>query len=282
VIGSDYQFNLILYHADCVDGFGAAYCAWRNLGDSAEYVACRHGDTPPDVTGKRVLVLDFSFKRAVVERLNAQAEFFMILDHHKSAMEELSDLPYAYFDMEHSGAMLSWVLFNPGKHAPKFISYIEDRDLWKWELPMSKEVCMGIDTVAFDFEEYARLEFEPMLGELANVGKVLLNYSEKKISSVCASSSNRVIRDTGLSAKVVNSRQWHSEVGSRLAGVAAVAVVWYHDHERNQIKVSLRSRGDSVDVSSIAFSYGGGGHAKAAGFTIDTSSGKTIEELFND
>ena len=278
----DYKFNLILYHANCVDGFGAAYCAWRSLGDSAEYIACNHGDTPPDVTGKRVLVLDFSFKRDVVERLNDQAEFFMILDHHKSAMEDLSDLPYAYFDMEHSGAMLAWALFNPGVTAPLFISYIEDRDLWKWELPRSREVCAGIDTVAFDFEEYKRLEFEPTLGEIASVGKILLSYSEKKILSICESSSDRVICGTGLSAKVVNSRQWHSDVGSRLAAETDVAVVWYHDHERDKIKVSLRSQGPSVDVSSIAFAYGGGGHANAAGFTIDASSGKTIEGLFDD
>ena len=36
--------SLILYHADCDDGFGAAYAAWLSLGDSAEYQPVYYGD----------------------------------------------------------------------------------------------------------------------------------------------------------------------------------------------------------------------------------------------
>ena len=39
--------NCVIYHADCTDGFGAAYSAWKCLGNRAEYHACKHG-TPPD------------------------------------------------------------------------------------------------------------------------------------------------------------------------------------------------------------------------------------------
>ena len=287
--GASYNFNFVIYHANCVDGFGAAYAAWKHLGPAAEYVACQHGDEPPDVTGKRVLILDFSFKREIIELMNSSAEYLMILDHHKSAMENLCDLSYAYFDMEHSGAALAWVLFNPGCDPPKFISYIEDRDLWKWELPLSREVAMGLDTVPFDFNEYARLEFDPMIGELAKAGEILLRYNEKKITSVCQSASKRKItgycaegREIKLSASVVNSRQWHSEIGSRLASKDDVGVVWYHDHKKCRIKVSLRSRGNAVDVSQIAGSFGGGGHFNAAGFTIDATANGTIEDIFID
>ena len=35
--------NCVIYHADCTDGFGAAYSAWKLLGNRAEYHACRHG-----------------------------------------------------------------------------------------------------------------------------------------------------------------------------------------------------------------------------------------------
>lgn len=34
---------LVLYHANCADGFGAAFAAWLKLGDEAEYVACSYG-----------------------------------------------------------------------------------------------------------------------------------------------------------------------------------------------------------------------------------------------
>ena len=33
------SINLVIYHADCSDGFGAAYAAWKLLGDRATYHA---------------------------------------------------------------------------------------------------------------------------------------------------------------------------------------------------------------------------------------------------
>ena len=51
--------DLIIYHANCSDGFGAAYAAWKCLGKKATYHAAKHGSTPPDVAGKNVAILDF-------------------------------------------------------------------------------------------------------------------------------------------------------------------------------------------------------------------------------
>ena len=34
--------DCVIYHADCTDGFGAAYAAWKQLGNRAEYHACKH------------------------------------------------------------------------------------------------------------------------------------------------------------------------------------------------------------------------------------------------
>jgi hypothetical protein len=48
--------DLFLYHDKCSDGLGAAAAAWKKLGFQAEYVGCRHGDPPPEVNGKVLLV----------------------------------------------------------------------------------------------------------------------------------------------------------------------------------------------------------------------------------
>ena len=53
---------LILRHGNCSDGAGAAYAAWKKFGDSAEYVEVHYGNPPPDVTGREVYILDFSYK----------------------------------------------------------------------------------------------------------------------------------------------------------------------------------------------------------------------------
>ena len=48
--------DCVIYHAECTDGFGSAYAAWKLLGNRAEYHACKHGTPPPDVKGKNVLM----------------------------------------------------------------------------------------------------------------------------------------------------------------------------------------------------------------------------------
>ena len=63
------SINCIIYHADCTDGFGAAYSAWKCLGNRAEYHACKHGTTPPDVKGKVVAILDFSYDNATTKKM---------------------------------------------------------------------------------------------------------------------------------------------------------------------------------------------------------------------
>ena len=129
--------NCVIYHKNCSDGFGAAYSAWKLLGNKAEYYACTHGDTPPDVTGKKVAVLDFSFNNATTKEMIEKAESLVVIDHHKSAMVELHDVSNCIFDMNKSGAAMAWEFFHPAKEIPKFIQYIQDRDLWKWEMPYS-------------------------------------------------------------------------------------------------------------------------------------------------
>jgi len=46
-----------------------------------------------------------------------------------------------------------------------------------------------------------------------------------------------------------------------------------------QIKGSLRTTHDDIDVSRIAQSFGGGGHKKAAGFTSEKSIAKILEQI---
>ena len=70
--------DCVIYHADCTDGFGSAYSAWKLLGNRAEYYACKHGTPPPDVKGKNVVILDFAFNnpttKKMIEDANTSAE----------------------------------------------------------------------------------------------------------------------------------------------------------------------------------------------------------------
>ena len=270
------KIDFVIYHANCTDGFGAAYAAWKCLGNKAEYCAAKHGDPPPDIAGKNVAILDFSFNNKTTKEMIKSAEALIVIDHHKSAMVELHDISNTLFDMNKSGAMLAWEFFHPGKEPPKFIKYIEDRDLWKWELPYSKEFAAAFDMVPFDFEEFSLFEDDSVFDDAVKRGSYILAYSKTVIKKVCENAVERTY--DGKKVLVVNSSHWMSEIGSHLSPNCDFALIWYYDHASNNTKVSLRSFHDHVDVSEIAKKHAGGGHKKAAGFTLERN--QHIEDLF--
>ena len=269
--------NCVIYHADCTDGFGAAYSAWKSLGNRAEYHACKHGTVPPDVTGKVVVILDFSFDNATTKKMIEDADGLIVIDHHKSAMVELHDISNCHFDMTHSGARLAWDFFHPGKEPPKFINYIEDRDLWKWELPYSKEFAAAFDMVPFEFEEFEKFEDDSVFDDAVKRGSYVLAYSKTVVKKVCEKASARKFE--GMDVLVVNASHWMSEIGARLSPDCDFAVIWFYDHEDRIIKVSLRAFHEHVDVSEISKKFGGGGHKKAAGFTLPGDA--LVDDIFD-
>ena len=269
--------DLVIYHGNCTDGFGAAYAAWKLLGDRAEYHAAKYGEPPPDVAGKNVLVVDFSYDNATTKRLIKDAKGLLVLDHHKSAMVELHDIDCTHVDMNHSGAMLAWTFFHPGKEAPRMIKHIEDRDLWKWEIPYSKEFAAAFDMVPFDFEEFDKYLDDSAVDNAQERGAYILAYSKNVISKIAKNAAPRKI--DGKDVLVVNSSHWMSEIGNSLSTRCDYALIWYYDHGTRQVKASLRAHHEDADVSEVAKRYGGGGHRKAAGFSLHPGEG--IETVFD-
>ena len=272
-----HSVDLVIYHSNCTDGFGAAYAAWKLLGDRAEYHPAKYGELPPDVRGKNVVVLDFSYDNATTKRLMKEANSFLVIDHHKSAMVELHDVTCTRFDMNHSGAMLAWKFFHPGKEAPRMIKFIEDRDLWKWEIPYSKEFSAAFDMVPFDFEEFDKYLDDSAVDNAQERGAYILAYSKTVISKIAKHASPRKMG--GKDVLVVNSPHWMSEIGAALSPKCDFAVIWFYDHDTRQVKVSLRAHHEDSDVSEVAKRFGGGGHRKAAGFNLPTSM--SIENIFD-
>jgi uncharacterized protein len=268
--------DYVIYHSHCSDGFGAAWSAWKLLGNKAEYYAATHGDPPPDVTGKTVAILDFSYGNAVVKKMIEDAENLIIIDHHKSAMVELHDITNTQFDLAHSGAVLSWNFFHPGKEPPKFLRYIEDRDLWKWELPYSKEFSAAFDMVPFEFEKFTEFQDDSTFDDAVKRGSYILSYSKTVIRKVSEQATLRTWN--GKKIYIVNASHWMSEIGAKLAPDCDFVVIWYFDHGRQEYRVSLRAFHEDTDVSEIAKKFGGGGHKKASGFNVP--KGNHVDDIF--
>src|ERR1051325_5767980 len=73
--------DLVLYHAECMDGFGAAWAIWKRH-PRATFVAVKHGTPPPGgLAGRHVVIADFSYARPVLESIAAEAASLQVLDH---------------------------------------------------------------------------------------------------------------------------------------------------------------------------------------------------------
>jgi oligoribonuclease NrnB/cAMP/cGMP phosphodiesterase (DHH superfamily) len=151
--------SMCIYHGNCADGFGAAWVVRKALGE-IDFHPGKYQEPPPDVTGKDVVMVDFSYKRPVLLEMAEKANSILILDHHKTAAEDLLDLPAnvtAKFDMGRSGAMLTWEHFFPGEAPPPLLLHIEDRDLWRFALQNTRQIQANVFSFPYDFQVWDTL-----------------------------------------------------------------------------------------------------------------------------
>jgi len=81
---------LCIYHGNCQDGFGSAWVVKRFFDPhGVDFHAGVHQNPPPDVKGRDVILVDFSYKRSILEEMLSTANSVLVLDHHKSAKEDL-------------------------------------------------------------------------------------------------------------------------------------------------------------------------------------------------
>jgi len=284
------EVDFVIYHGGCVDGFGAAWAAWKLLGDKATYFPAYHNAPPPNVTGKNVAILDFAYSENVTKDLSEQAKSIVILDHHISNKDALSNFDFAIFDMSRSGAMMSWEFFHSKKSPPLLIQYIQDRDLWKWQLPNSREFSAGFHETSFSFDEYDKYLKTSEIDRAIIRGSHILKHMDEVIKNISKDACDRTLFET-YKCKVVNSSAYRSEVGNFLASQCdGIGVVWFFNHKTQSVQISFRSNDEKNDVAKICkllknagFAFNEttnvGGHSKAAGFVM--SSKYTIEDIFS-
>lgn len=256
------QVTHVLYHAECADGFGAAYAAWKVLQNRAVYIPVTHGQPPPELPAQaRVAMVDFSYRRQVILQLKERVADLVVLDHHTTARDELAGLPWAQFDMDKSGARLAWEFWHPGQEVPELLAYIEDKDLWLWRLEQSAEVSIALHSYPMDFELWDSLQVEHLKLE----GVALRRLQEQMVSAAVGRA--RMENLFGYQVPVVNATEFRSEIANRLCSLHPECpfAAAYHYDKGGELCWSLRSVGD-FDVAALARLAGGGGHKNASGF----------------
>lgn len=232
------------------------------------------------------------------------------IDHHKTAFERdqatksvIYDLTVSgryesYMDVRMSGAVLTWLYFNKGyrnqdtdhltqaeldtmldKEVPKWILYIQDRDIWKWRYPESKAFCYTFMNMGLSLEDLGQFVYSSVVESYINKGDFGLLVQQNQIDLLMENTTDIVYPLDGkvLKGKAVNVNQFFtSDIGNQLVRQKGVDFALTYSYNGQYWKCGLRSKTD-VDISKIASAFGGGGHAQASGFTWR----KSIDELLN-
>lgn len=276
---------LVIYHANCNDGFGAAYAAWRALRDFAEYLPMQYGDPVPDVAGRNVFIFDFSFSPKQMNEIYEASSTLVWRDHHKTAIEALPQIAFlqgqrvgervldvdacydVLLDPSKSGCILAWEYFFKNEDVPRLLEFIDDRDRWQFKLKGTKELHAFLTSVPRDFQQWHCLAHSDLSTAALPEGWAILRANERTVAEMLKATTRRITLDgvDGLCANLPPC--FASDVGHVLATQSGTfGLTWYVTTDA-KVACSLRSNGD-VDVAVIAQKFGGGGHKNAAGFTL--------------
>lgn len=274
--------TLCIYHGNCADGFGAAWAVRHALGEAnVEFHAGHYGKPAPDVEGRSVIIVDFSYPLETLQQMAETATSILVIDHHKTAAEALAQLPTApgsyllwmesldplsaHFDMHRSGAGMTWDFFFPATPRPALINHIEDRDLWQFKLEGTREVMAAVFSYPQDFATWDRLMFDD-IDRLRLDGLAIDRKQQKDIADLVASNSRYLVIG-GVTVPAINLPHiMASDAGHVLSQGQPFAAIYWDTAEGRQF--SLRSTDEGLDVGQIAKQYSGGGHRNAAGFKV--------------
>lgn len=261
--------TVVVFHGNCYDGFGAAWAASKFLGRSehVKYISAAYDKGPPPEVfdAEQVYILDYCYKPDEMIAI-AQKTKVLVLDHHHTAVQRMTGVTHpnleSMFDMERSGAGMAWDYFSRGTTRPELINHIEDRDLWKFKIPGSREVQASLISYPMDFTVWDSFNVAGLMSE----GVALLRMNEQIVEKTCK--SPWLINMAGHFIPVVNTSMAWSEVGEHLLEKHPNAPFVASFTEFGDTTMwSLRSRED-FDCGEIAKQFGGGGHKQAAGFKI--------------
>lgn len=268
--------SMCIYHGNCADGFGAAWVVRKALGD-IEFHPGKYQEAPPDVAGKDVVLVDFSYQRPALLEMAEKANSILILDHHKTAAEDLVDLPAnvtCKFDMSRSGAMLTWDHFFPNEAPPTLLLHIEDRDLWRFALQNTRQIQANLFSYPYDFQVWDELMAADVSALVAEGNAIERKHFKDLRELLGVTTRDMVIG--GHRVPVANlPYTMSSDAGHEMAKGRPFAACYWDTPEGRVF--SLRSSADGVDVSEVAKQYGGGGHRNASGFKVSFAAAAAFE-----
>lgn len=288
--------DYILYHqvaegVDCPDGIAAAWVMYRYLTSTTKIIrqypaiiGCLY-QQPPSIRplpGDRVWIVDFSYPPEVIQAWLDCDISVIIIDHHKTALDNLKHFSSAIFDMNECGATLAWKTYFKSQ-TPDFLKYVCSRDLWLdcdlFADPLSQTLIvhemMGImkRKAKHPFDVFYRLESIPEcsfsnLREYQDAEADLLT-KRVRVKDLAITQEQQIGGYTVPVVTLTNKSDYRlvSDLGTYLYKYVFPDAPFVGIHLAEQGAMSLRSNG-KIDVSEVARQLGGGGHRGAAGYKL--------------
>ena len=277
---------LIAYHANCIDGFTAAWACWRGLLGTTSIL--NENINLMEVTYDKqaalkdaakyydkIYIVDFSIPVDDFVYISTKVDDVVIIDHHKTAYELYGDFSRVtheefIFDINECGSSLVWKYFFPASPLPNLIRVVRDYDLWKFELAFTRALNRVLRLEKKNLINWQRLEgiFEDpaKLLELKANGVAINEYHASIVSELVSQAEFcNIAGEEGLCVNC--SSQFSSDVGHALAKLSGTFGATWQQESGGKVKWSLRSIKD-YDVSTLAARFNGGGHKTAAGFYL--------------
>ncbi len=272
------KFDLVLYHFPCYDGFTSYWVAKKALPDAEFVPASYKSDSDlPDFKGRNVLLLDFTFRRAVLADIAKECESLTILDHHEFAQEDLDGVDEefpnvtVYFDMDRSGAGMTWDYFHPNEPRPRLVDHVEDRDIWKFKFPETKAFHAGLARLEMTEENWNYADKN--VDEIVEKGTPIVDFIANTVKSMSRRAEKKLIppaegEEQGQEVLIANVPiEFGSETGNYLLQTyPQVCVICWSGSDKG-FYCSTRSVDEGPSAMDLAAARGGGGHRNAAGFT---------------
>lgn len=296
------KIDFVVTHGHCSDGYMSSTIVrmyLKSIGVDLTTVTFFDGyhnadfsKLPEMMQDKYVVVCDFSFPKLIFDKMiTATNGNILVLDHHKSALEALPDVDpkYLTFDMNHSGAFITWTYFFGFTGVPKAVLYVEDNDIWTKKLPQTREFTAYMFSVEFDFDAYERFFDDQYLIEQAfPIGTGMVLQNKAYLKDLTKSCIPRFVQTPDkryyFIACIDSAGILRSDLGNFVLSEypnANLSMVYSHNQYNNSTSVSYRSLDDRTDSTEIAKLNGGGGHRNASGasiaFKVDNPPGRLID-----
>lgn len=282
----------VIYHSVDLDGVASAAIARVALereGIYPELAPYNYGQPMPVVTNAdRVYMLDVSLGPTTVEVLNqwvGNGIDVTWIDHHKTVMEyEGQDSIPGIRKVGEAACSLTWKHFNPGVPVPLYIDLLAAYDIWDhetydwlkvmyYQYGMRARVGLSVAGMANLIRRMAK---ETRIGKAMDFvmdttsnGEAILHYiARKNAGELDRFAFTATV--SGYRALCMNTTEFNSTTFDSMwdENELDLMMPFCWDGSGGFCRCSLYTTKDGVDCAAIARSFGGGGHAKAAGFQL--------------